>query len=319
MNGEELDFRQIQFRTPENPSQLWMEWFLEEFARKVFRINIDPRIEQVYRLDFNVRSLPGLTYCIGESTPARWSRDKSDEAYGLAIPLFGKMTFCWDRNEAAVDPGAVFIGPAGDMLEMQSDTRFLSLHLSTDILRQTIPNFQSLSCSVLPPGTEVIRHLLNYISLMESDSRIASPDLGRTVATHVHDLVALALGVTREAADLASARGGSAARLATIKRAILASLSDPGLSASKIAAHHGLSTRYLHMLFERENTTYSTFVLDARLERAHRILCDSRSVGRSVSDIAYSVGFGDLSYFNRTFKRRFGATPTELRTGSAET
>jgi AraC-like DNA-binding protein len=25
------------------------------------------------------------------------------------------------------------------------------------------------------------------------------------------------------------------------------------------------------------------------------------------------VGFGDLSYFNRTFRRRYGMTPTEAR------
>jgi AraC-like DNA-binding protein len=32
-----------------------------------------------------------------------------------------------------------------------------------------------------------------------------------------------------------------------------------------------------------------------------------------VSSIAFDVGFGDLSYFNRTFKKRFGATPREVR------
>jgi len=34
---------------------------------------------------------------------------------------------------------------------------------------------------------------------------------------------------------------------------------------------------------------------------------------RGVPDIAYDVGFGDLSYFNRSFRRRFGRTPSEVR------
>jgi AraC-like DNA-binding protein len=32
-----------------------------------------------------------------------------------------------------------------------------------------------------------------------------------------------------------------------------------------------------------------------------------------VSSVAFEVGFGDLSYFNRTFRRRFGATPSDVR------
>jgi len=31
---------------------------------------------------------------------------------------------------------------------------------------------------------------------------------------------------------------------------------------------------------------------------------------RPVSAIAYDVGFGDLSYFNRCFRRAYGVTPS---------
>lgn len=37
------------------------------------------------------------------------------------------------------------------------------------------------------------------------------------------------------------------------------------------------------------------------------------SSNRSISAIAFDSGFGDLSYFNNTFRRRFGATPTDVR------
>jgi AraC-like DNA-binding protein len=36
-----------------------------------------------------------------------------------------------------------------------------------------------------------------------------------------------------------------------------------------------------------------------------------------VGAIAYDAGFGDLSYFNRSFKRRYGATPRDVRNESA--
>jgi AraC-like DNA-binding protein len=34
---------------------------------------------------------------------------------------------------------------------------------------------------------------------------------------------------------------------------------------------------------------------------------------RTISAIAFDAGFGDLSHFNRLFRRRFGATPSEVR------
>jgi AraC-like DNA-binding protein len=59
--------------------------------------------------------------------------------------------------------------------------------------------------------------------------------------------------------------------------------------------------------------TFSEFVLAERLARAHRLLVDSAHLGLKVSEIAYSVGFSDLSYFNRTFRLRFGMTPSDVR------
>ncbi len=32
-----------------------------------------------------------------------------------------------------------------------------------------------------------------------------------------------------------------------------------------------------------------------------------------ISDIAYRVGFSDISYFNRSFRARFGCTPKAAR------
>jgi AraC-like DNA-binding protein len=49
------------------------------------------------------------------------------------------------------------------------------------------------------------------------------------------------------------------------------------------------------------------------LLRAHRMLSDWRGAEVGIAAIAYDAGFGDLSYFNRAFKRCYGATPSELR------
>src|SRR3546814_17835966 len=75
----------------------------------------------------------------------------------------------------------------------------------------------------------------------------------------------------------------------------------------------GISPRYVRRLFQEETGSFSAYVLDERLDRAHRLLLHPGLVPRTIAAIAYACGFGDLSYFNSTFRRRFGLTPSDLR------
>jgi AraC-like DNA-binding protein len=59
--------------------------------------------------------------------------------------------------------------------------------------------------------------------------------------------------------------------------------------------------------------TFSQFVLEHRLRRVNHVLQDRRFDDRTISSIAYAVGFGDLSYFNRAFRRRYGYSPSDVR------
>jgi AraC-like DNA-binding protein len=53
--------------------------------------------------------------------------------------------------------------------------------------------------------------------------------------------------------------------------------------------------------------------MERRLARAHAALGDRRSERRSVTDVALDCGFGNISYFNRQFRARYGATPSDIR------
>jgi AraC-like DNA-binding protein len=85
------------------------------------------------------------------------------------------------------------------------------------------------------------------------------------------------------------------------------------LSVQTVASHHGLTARYIHMLFEGEGMTFSSFVLEQRLLLAWRMLRSTHYNHMSISGIALAVGFSDVSHFNRSFRRRFGASPGEFR------
>src|SRR5262249_602295 len=132
-------------------------------------------------------------------------------------------------------------------------------------------------------------------------------------AQHMLDLVGLSIGADGEASQIAEHRGLAAARLDAIKGEILRGLARSDLTLTQVAAKHGLSTRYVQHLFELSGSSFTGFVLEQRLLAAHRSLSEPRSRWRKVSDVATAAGFADISYFNRTFRARFGATPTEVR------
>jgi AraC-like DNA-binding protein len=137
-------------------------------------------------------------------------------------------------------------------------------------------------------------------------------ELADVVADHIRALTALAIG-TDPASALAGRPSLRAARLTTVKADIDQHLTDPGLAAATVAARHGISVRQLHRLFELDGRTYSRYVLDRRLQLVRQRLRHPRYAGESITSLAAGAGFADPSYFNRTFRRRYGTTPSEVR------
>jgi AraC-like DNA-binding protein len=160
--------------------------------------------------------------------------------------------------------------------------------------------------------------LARYVRLFDDPQSLATPELRSLVVNHVYDLVALALRPTRDAAVTANGRGVRAACLHAIKTEIINSLDRHGLSLAGLAERHRVTPRHVQMLFESDGTTFSRFLLDQRLARAHRMLSNPRLAVRTISAIAYEAGFGDLSHFNRAFRRRYGETPSDVRVRSRD-
>jgi AraC-like DNA-binding protein len=123
----------------------------------------------------------------------------------------------------------------------------------------------------------------------------------------------LALGATRDGAAIAGERGMRAARLKAVKDDLAA---NPGLRLAALAARQRVTPRYVQLLFEEAGTTFTAYARDERLSRAHRMLVDPRYASWTISAIAYEAGFGDLSHFSHVFRRRYGATPSEVRAES---
>ena len=87
-----------------------------------------------------------------------------------------------------------------------------------------------------------------------------------------------------------------------------------GLPSVKGCAERlGLSSNYLGDLIKRETGSSPQEHIQLRLiEEAKVLLCDG---SKSVSQIAYELGYEYPQYFSRMFKKREGITPSEFRAG----
>lgn len=90
-------------------------------------------------------------------------------------------------------------------------------------------------------------------------------------------------------------------------------LCDPSLTNQCIADAQGISTRYLHKLFQGEEETLHALILNRRLEKGRHLLQDVNYAGHSIEQVAYSLGFVSPSHFSRSFKKHFGASPSDHR------
>ena len=76
----------------------------------------------------------------------------------------------------------------------------------------------------------------------------------------------------------------------------------------------GVSARYVQMMFAEMATTPSAYIQHQRLELAARRFAREGAVAM-VTNVAFDVGFSDLSSFCRAFRRRFDVSPRDYRAG----
>lgn len=209
---------------------------------------------------------------------------------------------------------------AGDVVGVpHADRSRLTASMGLSVQRAPVVPFvldiEQAAIRLIPRQNEALRFLLKYSTIMREDSIQMTPEILHLAVTHIKDLIAVALEETRDVAAVARGRGARTARLKAIKADILENLAKTDLTVNEVALRQGITARYIHMLFESEGVTFSEYVRDQRLTLAHHVLLDPHSGGLTISSIAYAAGFGDLSYFNRCFRRRFGATPSKIRCG----
>jgi AraC-like DNA-binding protein len=267
-------------------------------------------------------ALPGLHVMWSHTTtPACWKRTSElitdgDDRLVLVISVNGAVTRSQLGRDLEINGGDGACILHAEPATMQfCKLRHVALMVPRAALAPFVGDVEQAATRRIPRDNEALRLLTKYVGILREEPALTTPELRYLAVTHIHDLIAMALGATRDAAAIANGRGLRAARLRAIKADILENLGSPELTETAVALRQRVTPRYIRILFETEGITFSEFVLGQRLMRAHRMLSNPHFAGVTITAIAFAAGFGDLSYFNRTVRRRFGATPSELRHG----
>ena len=95
------------------------------------------------------------------------------------------------------------------------------------------------------------------------------------------------------------------------REAVEARLEDSELSVEDLAADMNLSRVQLYRKVKSlTGSTPVELLRTARLKRGYQLLL---TTDKSVSEVAYQVGFTAPSYFTKCFKDEYGKLPGELR------
>jgi AraC-like DNA-binding protein len=307
--------RLLHFATSDQPNSQRVPFWLEAFARKLVHLEIELKSDEL-RAEADMMALPDLRimWCKNE-TPVAWRRTSDllsdgddDIAFLMSVDGDAVRTHLGKNLEMHTGDGVGIIQNETASLELRR-LNHVAVMVPRSSLAPFVPDIEATILRVISRETPALRLLQAYLAGLRKENGITDHGLKRVVAKNIRDLLAAAVGTTGDGLELA--KPGSRAARVHIMKAVISE--NPGIRLHELAKRQGITSRSVQMLFEEAGTTFTSFALEQRLQRAYEILVDSSHDHWTIGAIAFHVGFGDLSYFNRRFKRRFGATPSDVR------
>lgn len=305
------------FCTDVLPAATRMEQIREGYARLDMAVDLEPiEDERAFRLDLRSTRLNASTSVGGGAfSPYISGRSRALAARAgvdaVWITRFSKpyQYTCGPLMQTEFAPGDTLLGPMDEAFECIYPTA--GVVQTVWMQRAAVGGLLDRPASRLV-ATPQLDLLFGYAASIQSQEVLDAP-LAHLAATHLADLLTLALGARGDDADLARQRGERAARLVALRAQVARSYRDPQLSVAHLAKHHHMSVRQVQRLFEEDGSTFTVYLQQCRLEHVRRALADPARAHLLIATIAYEAGFSDLAAFNRLFKQRFGVPPTQIR------
>jgi AraC-like DNA-binding protein len=229
---------------------------------------------------------------------------------GFSVSYVRKGSFGYRVRGASHElvAGSILIGRPGDEYvcshEHAVGDECLSFHLASETVEAIGDDARAWSAGSVPPLSElmVLGELAQAAS--EGASDVGVDEVGLAFAARFVGVVSGRPRGTRSAVERDRRRAVDAALW-------IDAHSHEEIDLERAAGEAGLSAFHFLRLFGKVlGVTPHQYLVRSRLRRAARLLADD---ARSITEVAFGVGFGDLSNFVRTFHRAAGVSPRAFR------
>ena len=95
-----------------------------------------------------------------------------------------------------------------------------------------------------------------------------------------------------------------------IKEIIAKNLPSGNVTVEQVARVLGMNTRTLQRALKEKGTSFITLLNDTRMDIAIQFIQDKQM---DLTEVAFLLGFAELSTFSRSFKRWTGQSPLQFR------
>lgn len=318
------DFRLLRFSSDDYPPDQRIAVWRDVLKRKLLSFDVEPLTGQPFQVDATLRVFAGIRIGVGLFGPSINRRTREivaadgDGVFSL-INLEGEIVVTHGEAQFTLREGDccfMLCSQEGNFTR-PAHGRLICTRFDRAMLAALVPDLDACMGRIIRADAEALRLLWVYMRVLDQNQKLETDALRRLVIGHIYDLAALVLNPLSEGAGALAQRGQGGARLRALRKLVVQNQDRADFSIADAAASSQLSPRQVQRLFESEGTTFSEYLLDKRLARVHAALTDRRQAHRGISEIALSRGFKDVSQFNRAFRRRYGASPSEVRAGEA--
>lgn len=283
----------------------------DAYGQTIAKLEVDPRSDEPFEAEATLSTLPGLGVVATQTARMNWRCLFHSDDLALVMVESGSWVCTQRGREITLRAGEAAVFSNEDAMVGTTAGRRMMIRIPLPAIRPLIGGARVTLGRPIPAGIASMQLLRPYLRTIREG--IATTGVQRLAVSHVHDLLALLVGTTRDGAEVAAGRGLRAAKLEAVKQDIARNLVDGDVSVGALALRHGVTPRYVQKLFEDEGATVTEYIRGERLALAHRMLTEPRYAHQKVSTIADDCGFGDLSHFHRAFRQRYGATASDVR------
>lgn len=240
----------------------------------------------------------------------------SDSAYlKIVAPLRGRAGVAQCGRQAWVDPGSWTIYDTSDCYTVDNPERVEHLIVmlpQTQVMERGL-RLKALMARCVGEGNGISRVALATMRSTYQELPHMSADAARGAGELIAQLVRLSL---LELAGQQTVQTQREAFKDRVRSYIALNLRDPALSVQRMAQALNCSKRHLHNAFAGDEETLAHHILRLRMEACVREL--QQHPTRSITDIALSWGFGNLSHFSRVFRQHTGCSPSDFRATASQ-